>query len=168
MANKARIGIPVNLPTGASHDILLVQTPDGYPEGKVVFGLSDTPRKITGIQKVAQMFFKVLLTRKGSDVINKGFGTFFSDYTINANRTGVDQDLYVAIIAEVKDAESQCTMILNTVDSDAASRIESITVAGLDVAQEAVVLYVKLVTQAGELASVAVPFPELDMKISQV
>jgi len=167
MATNIRIGTPVNLPTGASYDLLLLDFPDGYPESLLQFKLSDTPRKITGIQKVAQMFIKVLFTTKGSDVLNPSFGTQFSRNTINANRTGVDRDLYVSIVTEVKDAETQCISILNTSEADDASKVQSISILGLDTSDESVIMYVKITTAAGETAQVATPFPQLDMKLSE-
>jgi hypothetical protein len=163
---KSRIGIPVNLPTGATYDLLVLDHPDGYPEGKIDFKLNDTPRKITGIQKVAQTFLKVLFTRRGTDVLYPNFGTLFPDYAINANRTGVDRDVFVAITGELKDAEKQCIALLNSRGADLASQVDRITVLGLDTTKESIILYVKILTLAGESAQVAVPFPELDMKLS--
>jgi hypothetical protein len=167
MATNKRIGISVNLPTGATYDLLFLDHPDGYPEGKIDFKLNDTPRKITGIQKVAQTFLKVLFTRKGTDVLRPNFGTLFPDYVLTTNRTGADRDTYVAITSEVSNAENQCISILNTIGADDASKIQKITVLGLDTTKESLTLYVKLLTQAGETAQVAVPFPELDMNLSQ-
>lgn len=167
MATNNRIGIPVNLPTGATHDILVINHPDGYPEGRLEFKFMDAPRKITGLQKVAQLFLKILLTRKGSDVINFNLGTLFPDYAINANRTGVDRDLYIAVTNEIKEAERQCKTILNTVDADDASTLEKVTILGLDTSNESIILYVKLTTLAGAGAQVAVPFPELDITLSE-
>jgi hypothetical protein len=167
MATNTRIGIAVNLPEGATYDLLIIDHPDGYPESKLDFKFPDTPRKITGLQKVAQMFLKVLFTRKGSDVINFGFGTFFSDYAINSNRTGVDKDLYLAITTEVREAERQSKAILNTVDSDDASQLQKISILGLDTSKESVTMYLRILTAAGVGAQVAVPFPELDMKLTE-
>lgn len=167
MATNSRIGISTNLPDGGTYDLLCIDHPDGFPEGKILFKFDDTPRKITGIQKVAQIFLKVLLSRRGTDVLNPDFGTFFSDYTINANRTGVDRDLYISITGEVQSAAAQCKSILNTTSSDPASQLDSLLILGLDVATESVTMYLKMVTAAGETAQVAVPFPELDMKLSE-
>jgi hypothetical protein len=167
MATNLRIGIGVNLPTGASYELLLVDHPDGYPESKIEFQFNETPRKITGIQKVAQYFLKTLLTRKGTDVINENLGTLFTDYTINANRTTGDRELFVALTTEIRDAESQTKSILNTVGSDDASMLDEVGILGLDVSQESAVIYLKIQTIAGLTAQVAVPFPELDMKLSQ-
>lgn len=167
MATNTRIGTPSNLPTGATYDLLLIDFPDSYPEGQITFTLNDTPRKITGIQKVAQVFMRTLLTDKGSDVLNPSLGTEFTRQTINANRTGVDRDLYVSVISSVKDAETQCVSLLNTEGSDEASQVKTISVIGLDTGDESVILYVKIVTVAGEIAQVATPFPQLDMALSE-
>lgn len=167
MATNSRIGIAVNLPTGATYDLLLIDHPDGYPESKIEFQFNETPRKITGIQKVAQFFLKTLLTRKGTDVINENLGTLFTDYTINANRTTGDRDLYVALTGQIRDAESQSKSILNTLGSDDASMLDQVGILGIDVSQESAVIYLKIQTIAGISAQVAVPFPELDMKLSQ-
>lgn len=166
MAINTRIGIDVNLPTGATYDLLLIDHPDGYPEGKIEFKFDDTPRKITGIQKVAQFFLKTLLTRRGTNVLNPGFGTQFADLTINANRTSVDRDLQIAISGEILDAERQCKSLLNTIEADDASRLSKVSLLGLDVAREAVTMYLQIATDAGTFAQVAVPFPELDLKLS--
>lgn len=158
-----RLGIPVNLPTGATYDLLHITFPDGYPEGKLVFDLDNTPRKITGIQKVAQIFLKTLFTTLGSDIVYPNHGTLFSTYTVNANRTGTDVELYNNIIIEVKRAESQAKFFLNTAGADDASSLDSVTVLGLDVGDESITMYLKMVTIAGETANVAIPFPELDL-----
>lgn len=167
MAANSRIGIPTNLPTGGTYDLLLIDFPDGYPEGLLQFKLNDTPRKITGIQKVAQMFLKVLFTAKGSDVLNPNLGTQFTRNTINSNRTGMDRDLYVAVISELKDAENQCKSLLNTTGADDASMLDSVTTLGLDTSADSMILYLKVTTVAGESAQVATPFPQLDMKLSE-
>lgn len=166
MAISDRLGITVNLPTGATYDVLLVQTNDGYPEGKIDFAIGNTPRKITGIQKVAQVFLKSLLSRKGSDVIHPSLGTFFSDHTLNANRTLVDKELFVTLTNEISDAESQSKMVLNTTGAEIASQLDTVTVLGFDQTKESIVLYLRLVTSAGAVAQVALPFPELDMKLA--
>jgi hypothetical protein len=167
MATNIRIGISTNLPDGATYDLLLIDHPDSYPEGKIEFKFNETPRKITGIQKVAQYYLKTLLTRKGSDVINENLGTYFTDYTINANRTSGDREFYTALMAQIRDAESQTKSILNTVGSDDASMLQDVGILGIDIATEAAVIYLKITTQAGISAQVAVPFPELDMKLSE-
>jgi hypothetical protein len=162
-----RIGISVNLPQGASYDLLLVKHPSGYPEGKLEFKLYDVPRKITGIQKVAQLFIKILFTTQGTDVLNVSLGTIFTSYILGANRTGVDISLFNSLTTEVKSAESQVKAILNTVDSDPASQLREVSVLGIDTGKDYIVMYLRLVTNAGETAQVAIPFPELDLALSQ-
>lgn len=164
---KYRIGTIANLPAGASYDVLLITFPDGYPEGKLVFSLDDTPRKITGLQKIAQLFFKILFTRRGSDLIHPSIGTSFLDYTINANRTGLNVELYNRLVDEVRNAESQVKYIINTYDASPEDMLESISVLGVDGSKEAVSLYMRMLTVAGAEASVSVPFPQLDLRMSK-
>lgn len=162
-----RIGTTSNLPVGATYDVLLITFPDGFPEGKLVFSLDNTPRKITGLQKVAQLFFKVLFTRLGSDLIYPSRGTNFTDYTINANRVGLNIELYNNLVAEVRQAESQVKYILNTTDGDPSNMLDSIIVLGVDGSKDSVALYMRMLTSAGAEASVSVPFPQLDMPMSK-
>jgi hypothetical protein len=167
MTTNTRIGIPVNLPEGATHELLVFRYADAFPEGKLEFEIGDNPKKITGIQKVAQTFLRVLFTSVGSDVLNQTLGTNFSNLTINANRTSVDRDLYIALHNEIKNAETQCIGILNNSGADDASQLKKISILGLDTGKESITMYLQLVTEAGELAQVAVPFPELDTPLSQ-
>lgn len=167
MAVNSRLGIPVNLPQGATYDILVLSHADGYPEGKIDFKFYDTPRKITGVQKVTQTFVRILFTGKGSDVLNPNFGTAFSDLTLNANRTGVDRDLYISISNAVRDAEKQTIAVSNTVTADESSQLDKVTILGIDTSNESIIMYLKIQTVAGELAQISIPFPELDMTLSQ-
>lgn len=162
-----RLGTISNLPVGAAYDLLLITFPDGFPEGKLVFSLDNTPRKITGLQKVAQLFLKILFTRVGSDLIYPTRGTNFTYYTVNANRVGLNIDLYNNLIAEVKQAESQVKYILNTTNGDPSNMLSSISVLGVDGSKESLSLYMRMLTAAGAEASVSVPFPQLDMNMSK-
>lgn len=162
-----RIGIDVNLPTGSSYDILLISTPDGYPTGKLEFVFESTPRKITGIQKVAQFFLKILFTQKGSDVIHTNQGTIFPNLCIGANRTRDDSIFLSAVSSAVKDAEGQTRNLLAGAGLDLASQLDKVIITGLNTNNiENLEMYLQLVTMAGETASVAVPFPELDIKLA--
>lgn len=167
MATNSRLGIDVNLPSGARYDLLLIDHPDGYPESKIEFKMNNTPRKITGIQFVAQMFIKCLLTSRGTDVLNQNYGTDFSNYTINSNRTQSDPDLISALSTEIRAAETQTKYILNTTGADKASTLAQITVLAIDTATQSITIYLRILTGAGQLAQVAIPFPELDMKLSE-
>jgi phage baseplate assembly protein W len=162
-----RVGISVNLPEGATYDLFFVNTPSGYPEGKISFDISDTPRKITGIQKVAQQYLKVLLTTKGSDVIYPQLGTNFPNLVINSNRYQTGEEFYADIIDSIREAESQAIAILNTQGSDPASNLDHVTVEAIDLAdKDGVNMYLSVTTSAGVTASIAIPFPQLDMPLT--
>lgn len=164
LITTSRVGISVNLPTGGTYDLLLVTTPEGYPEGNLEFRFEGTPRKITGIQKVAQLFLKTLFTQKGTDVIYPDKGTNFPNLTIGANRQSEDDEFISDVTAAIQDAESQVKY--NSVDSDDSSSLASITLLGFEFLTETLSLYIRLITAAGESASIAIPFPELDLKLS--
>jgi phage baseplate assembly protein W len=167
MAISTRIGTASNLPVGGTYDLLLLTFPAGFPEGQINFDLDDTPRKVSGIQKVSQMFLKILMTTRGTDVLNPTLGTAFSEYTISANRTGVDTELYAIIRSEVASAEKQVKYMFNSsTNTDLASQLYSVKVLGLNQDLDSLVLFVKITTLAGESASVACPFPQLDLKIT--
>lgn len=162
-----RIGTTSNLPSGATYDLLLISFPGGFPQSQLTFEIADTPRKVTGLQKVAQMFLKILFTRKGSNVIFPQQGTYFSDYTVNANRTEPSDTTLISDLTEqVTDAQSQCQSILNTTDSDIASQLKSVQLLGVDVTKEGIVMYLRVLTNAGASASISVPFPQLDLPLT--
>lgn len=167
MAINSRIGIDTNLPVGATNDLLLITYEDSFPEGKILFDIDVTPRKVTGIQKVAQLFLKILLTDRGSDLLRPSEGTVFSNYVINSNRTGVDSQLYALISREITAAGNQVKYILNDDDNeDLSSQLFSVEAKGIDVQKESVTIFVQIITRAGEQAQVAIPFPQFDMPLS--
>lgn len=159
---NSRIGTASNLPKGGTYDLLMITYPDGFPEGQIKFGIDDTPRKITGVQKVAQVFLKILLTTKGSDVIYQNRGTNFPSYTINANRLDDDAVLRSEIVSTINDAAAQTKAAMNS-SSDPASQLASVQLAGIDVIDEAIILYAQLTTKDGVSAQIAVPFPEVGL-----
>lgn len=159
-----RVGIPENLPAGATYDVLLVSTPEGFPKSVISFEIGATPRKITGIQKVAQTFMKILFTTKGTDVIRPSSGTQFSNLTVGANKAVADAVFRAGITNAVKDAEAQTKYALNDSTSDAASQLDRIEIRGFVTSEDSLSLYLRLITKAGQFASIAVPFPELDLK----
>jgi hypothetical protein len=161
-----RIGIAENLPVGATNDLLLVSTPEGYPQGQLFFKFEDTPRKITGIQKVAQLFFKILFSTKGSDPVRPNIGTTFSANTIGANITTNDSVFLATITDAINDAGNQVKGILNTQGSDPASQLSRLSILGITTFKDALGVYVQITTAAGESASVAIPFPELNLPLS--
>ena len=164
MAN--RVGISTNLPTNATEDLLIIQTSNPYPEGQLTFAIGDEPRSITGLQKVAQMFLKILMTTKGSDLVYPSLGTVFNYYSVGSNRIANDRDTYNAILDSIKDAENQVIAATSSGLNDDSSTLQSITVLGLDVNQDSLMLYLQMTTVAGESAAVAVPFPQMDLLTS--
>lgn len=163
---NSRIGTTSNLPSGGTYDLLMISFPGGFPESQLVFKIDDEPRKVTGVQKVAQLFLKLLFTSKGSNVFYPNQGTYFQSYVVHANRIEADPALYSDIQDQIRDATSQTQAILNTVGSDTASQLASIDILGLDVRSESIGLYLQMTTNAGVTASIAVPFPQLNQKLS--
>lgn len=162
----SRIGVAENLPNGSTHDLLLVKVKDAYPEGEVTFEFEETPRKITGIQKVAQVFMKILFTQKGSDVLAPNLGTIFPELCIGANRTSNDSAFLSDVSLAIKDAEAQTKSTLSSLSGDTDSQLDKIEIQNLIVDGDSLSIYVQMFTMAGETASVAIPFPELDLKIA--
>lgn len=164
---NARIGTTSNLPTGATYDMLFISFPGGFPQSQLVFEIADTPRKVTGLQKVAQLFLKILFSTKGSNVIFPDQGTYFGNYVVNANRVeDTDTTLISDLTEQITDAQGQCQYILNTTGSDTASQLQSVQLLGMDVSQESIVVYLQIITVAGATASISVPFPQLDMPLT--
>lgn len=163
LSTNTRVGTPTNLQPGGSYDLLMVTFKDTFPEGQIGFDLYNTPMKITGLQKVAQIFLKTLLTSKGSDPFNPDRGTVFPQLTVNANRTLDDVTLLADIRDSVADCVAQVQNYLNVSIVDTSSALDTVEVLGLDAVEEGIVLYLHLTTLAGELAAVAVPFPEFGL-----
>lgn len=158
-----RVGTSTNLAPGGTYDMLLIRFEGTYPEGKVSFGLYDTPMKITGVQKVAQTFMKTLMTSKGSDPFYPNRGTDFPNLTIGANQT-ISDTAYMALIKNsVADAEAQVKSGLNIQNPDPSSCLASAQVLGMDKFDDSLVLYVQVTTLSGITASVAMPFPEFGL-----
>jgi len=162
---SARLGTASNLISGATYDILLIDFPDGYPQSILKFNIGNTPRKLTGLQKVAQTFLKVLFTSRGSNVLYPYQGTDFSELTVNANIIYKDTIFISELTSCISNAESQTQSILNT-GTDLASQLDYITILGLDTGQESVIMYLKIVTMAGVGAQLSVPFPELNLSLN--
>lgn len=163
----SRIGTARNLGEGGTYDILLSTFPDGFPQSRVIFEIGVTPRKVTGIQKVAQIFVKTLLTTKGSDPLRPLLGTTFNLDVVNANRGVSLQDLHTVIRSILREAESQTKALLNTTNLEKQSQLESVTLITLRSEGEMLTIYLSLLTKAGAQAQIAVPFPRTDMSVSQ-
>ena len=166
MANQSlnsRIGTVVNLPTGATYDLLQIKFINGFPQSKLVFGIEDTTRKVTGIQKVAQVFLKLLFTSRGSNVIYPDQGTYFSSQVLGSNIALEDTIFKTELTVQIRSAESQTKAVLNTLDSDEASMLRSVSLIGIENTKESLTVYMRMLTEAGEQAQMAIPFPELDL-----
>lgn len=161
--NNPRVGTSVNLPNGAKYDILLIQTPQGYPVSQLSFDFGLTPRKIAGIEKVAQTFAKILFTTYGSDVIRKDLGTEFPNLVIGANTIGDVGELRMSVTQAVNDAESQTRQCLNGYSLDPSSQLRSATITTLDVGIDSITLYIRIITNSGTSAAIAIPFPQLNL-----
>lgn len=158
-----RVGTANNLQPGGSYDLLLVKFTGTFPEGQIKFGLYDTPMKVTGLQKVAQTFLKILLTSRGSDPFYPQRGTFFAELTIGSNQTMEDR-LYVQTIKEsIQDAADQTRSCLNAQNLDTSSCLDSVEILGLDKSSDSLIMYVAITTMNGITASIAVPFPEFGL-----
>lgn len=162
-----RLGTSSNLEVGGRHDLLLMEFSDGFPVGSVEFKLTDTPRKISGIQKVAQTFVHILMTTRGSDVLRPSKGTIFQSLASYANRVGTVSSVQAELIDEVASAEAQVKYILNTTRADTASQLNRVQVMAIDVGQESITMFLYIITNAGERAQVAIPFPQLDMRLAE-
>jgi len=166
--NVTRLGISVNLPTGATYDVLLVNTPE-FPVGGLTFEFSKpTPTKITGIQKCAQYFLKVLFTTQGSDVINPAFGTSLPNLIVGSNSTLNSQELISQVTTAVNSAATQCKVLLNDSTNDLASKLSSVTITSISSpTDDSFSLGLSLVTMAGETGSISLPAPLLSMPVYQ-
>jgi hypothetical protein len=158
-SNSPRIGTATNLATGGTYDLLVVKYLDGFPEGRLSFGIHNTPMKVTGLQKVAQVFLKTLLSSTGSDPYYPSRGTEFLRLAKNSNLTGSDDQLLAEIQSAVADASSQTAASTRAFNIDASSQLSEVQILGLDTIQEGVTLYLRLRTVLGDEASLALPFP---------
>lgn len=163
ISNSTRIGTASNLAEGGTYDLLLVKFEGDYPETQVSFGLYNTPMKITGLQKVAQTFMKLLLTSKGSDPFYPNRGTFFPNLAIGANQYLENQSYIESIREAILDGETQTKECLNSTNADLSSCLDRIEILGLDKVDDSLVLYISLTTSAGQNAPIAVPFPEFGL-----
>lgn len=167
MSKLYRLGVSNNLEVGGKYDILMMDFSGGFPVGAVDFTMTDTPRKITGIQKVAQTFLHILMTTRGSDALRPNKGTKFTALAMYANRVGTASNIEAELIDEITDAEAQVKYILNGLSTDLASQLERVQVLAIDVGDESITMILYLITRAGERAQVAVPFPQLDMRLAE-
>ena len=163
-----RVGNTVNLEDGDRYDLLTLDFPGGYPVGKLKVGFGKTPRRISGVQKVSQIFLKALATPSGTDVLYPSRGTFFGELTGSYNLEGVstNEEMSTMVRGAVVAAESQAKAILNIKTAPAASRLQSAEVVKLTAIEDGVMVQIKLVSEAGEMAPIALPFTSLGIKVN--
>lgn len=163
ISSNIRIGTDTNLQPGGSYDLLLIKFKESFPEGQITFGLYDTPMKITGLQKVAQVFMKILMTTKGSDPFYPHRGTFFPSLTVGANLLTSDAKFLSDLRDALKDANLQTKECANAYNPDLSSSLDTVDILGVDKVSEGVLMYLKLKTLSGEEASISLPFPEFGL-----
>jgi hypothetical protein len=162
-----------NLPTDGSYDIFFMDLVEGYPDGKVVFSLATTAegsslegvsRRVTGVQKTAQLFLKILFTRAGSDPLYPNRGTYISDLirTGNMHSEG-EMDGFVR--QEVSSASEQ-VIALTSSAPNAGERLASAELTTMDIGVNMVSIGIRVITEDGEFASVYAPFPRFDMNFN--
>lgn len=157
-----RVGLPTNLVVGQTSDLLLVQVDGAYPTGTVTFGFNNEPRSITGIQKVAQLFMKILFTTQGSDLLNPTLGTGFSELVIRSNITQNPREFSQSASRYIAQAVAQTKSLSS---SDPASTMRDVQILGMNTTSESIQMYLQLTTAAGEFASIAIPFPQMNLNV---
>lgn len=168
--SNMRIIKDINLPTGGTYDIFIMDLIQGYPNGKIVFSLVTTPsgtstegvsRKVTGIQKVAQQFLMCLLKRKGSDALHPDDGTYFVDSYAGSNLTS-KAEVEARIRQAISEASDQVSA-KTAFRQDTSEQLTSAELTRIDVGVNSISVGIKIVTAAGEYASLYTPFPRFDM-----
>lgn len=158
-----RLGSISNLGSGGTYDLLMIKVDGEFPEGKVTFAFYDVPMKVTGLQKVAQVFIKTLLTTKGSDLFYPNKGTFFPLLTIGANINTDDPTFFSDLTETIKDASNQVRGMMNVNTADLSSTLDTVEVLGIDRVNEGIFIFLEMTTLDGKGASVALPFPEFGL-----
>lgn len=162
----ARIGNTVNLENNSRYDILIYDFPEGYPTGLVALGFGKTPKRISGIEKVSQVFLKTLMTNSGSDVVHNGRGTEFPGFTGTRNLQATDlSEIDGEIRNAIVQAEEQAKSILNVPSEGLSSQLEAVQVVNVSQYQDSTTINVRLITKAGETAPIALPFTSLGLQV---
>ena len=164
----ARVGNTSNLEDGSKYDLLIFEFPEGYPIGAIDIGFGKTPHRISGVQKVSQVFLKTLASPKGTDVLYSGRGTEFGSISSSYNLQAADSSELESIVrASVISAETQTKSILNINTAGLASQLESATLIGITTVDDGVSVQIKLLTKAGEAAPIALPFTSLGIEVNE-
>lgn len=166
MTEISRVGTSQNLEDGGTFDLLIMGFPNGFPRGYVSFEIGDTPRRVTGVQKVVQTFLLALLTDKGSDPVHPNRGTDFNNYVAGAN-VGTDYEELTTVIRHcIQDAETQTKATLNGNANDTASQLASVDIGFVEAVSETLNIGLRILTLDGNTASVAIPFPQTDLALN--
>jgi hypothetical protein len=166
MTNYSRLGTPSNLEFDGTYDMLVFEFPNGYPNGAINLAIGNNPRRITGVQKVAQAFTYCLFTTRGSDPIRPNFGTDFVTTAMSSNIAKDSTDITRSILSSISDAERQVKLLLNTNNRDRASQLESARLIVVGTEGDGITVSIRIITRAGEKAAVAVPFPQTNLEFN--
>lgn len=163
----ARVGTTNNLEGNSRYDLLAFDFVDGYPIGSIRLGFGSTPKRISGVQKVSQVFTKTLLTSIGTDVVSSGRGTVFPEFTGTYNLTADGREMRSLVEGAVRNAADQAKSILNVPTEGLTSQLESATLIGLTTLDDGVSVQIQLLTKAGEAAPIALPFTSLGIQVNE-
>lgn len=166
MTDRSRLGTTSNLEIDGTYDVLIFEFPKGYPNGAINLSFGNSPRRTTGVQKVAQALAYCLFTTKGSDPIKPNFGTEFTTVALSSNITKDANIMTRQIMSSVSDAERQTKILLNTNGRDLASQLESASLITVDVQADGTTVHIRIITKAGEKAAVAIPFPQTNLELN--
>ena len=154
-----RISNTVNLKNNDTYDILLFGFPEGYPTSKLNFEFGETPRRISGLEKVVQTFVKCLLTPKGSDPIRPSYGTNFQDFFMYSNVGTYDPaEAKSAIAACIDEATEQAKYILNSTKYSKESQLDSVQLITVTQGAEDTYIKMRVLSKAGQYAPIQLPF----------
>jgi hypothetical protein len=177
VTSLTRLLVNVNLTEGALHDLLLLDFPDGFGNSKLDFAVTDLAsadaadsyrfsRKVFGLQKLAQLYLKVLFTTRGSDPLRPSFGTtvFAAITRVNIPSASVLETL---LRTDIRDAETQVrSMTQGGANSDEI--LSSVSIVELSVGDSAISMILYLLSESGEGIALHAPVPLLDMPLNIV
>ncbi len=155
----------VNTPAG-TYDLNFLYFPTSFwPVGQISFDFGLEPTKITGIQKVAQIFLKCFFTPKGSDALNPSYGTKFGSMLVNPapNFSSSTQALGI-VQPSIEDAQTQVVTL--TSNNPPASALASVSTVSCVLEGGGLNLTLYLQTQAGAGAQIAIPQPQLNLQLA--
>lgn len=170
--SNPRLGTVNNLTPATSstpagtYDLNMLAFPGGlWPTGQIEFTFGDEPNKITGLQKVVQIFLKCFLTPLGSDVLNPSYGTQLAlDLTNSCPNFDNSTQAMQVVQTAVDDAESQVVSL--TKNNPPASALSSVALVGTVASAGGLEVTIYLETAAGVGAQISIPQPQLNLKLA--